>query len=356
MARLELNRDMLEAAVRGAFVLGGSGSQEEALRLGGLALEMGSPVLVDVDDVNPAGTLVSCSTVIVPSGRVAPLSPRSHVRAVEILLEGGAERPSGFIASECGGAGIVNGWLEGAILGIPVVDAPCNGRAHPTAEMGSMGLHLVEGYESLQAFAGGMPGKEQYVEGLLRGSIKNASNILRYVASSAGGALAVARNPVSASYAGKCGAPGAVKLAIRLGKARSEAAVEGLDALLRTVCGQLGGEVLYRGRVDSVDRFTAGGMGSGIAVLGEFEVAFWKEYMALERNGERLATFPDLIVIFDEELQVPVSSGDLLPGRNVSLMAAPRDHLILGAGMRCPDLMEPAEKIMGKEMLKYLSM
>ncbi|NLD95654.1 MAG: DUF917 family protein, partial [Synergistaceae bacterium] len=220
MPKLELTMDLLEEALLGGSVLGGGegASIEEAMMLGELALKINSPALLDIQDIDPNGIVVTCAGVTCPHRMKAPfVSPRAHVRSIELLLESGLPRPAALIASECGSGGIVNGWLQAAILGLPLVDAPCNGRAHPTPEMGSMGLHLAPEYQAVQAFAGGDPTQGTYIEGVLRGNVTTVSAMVRQDACIVGGLLAVARNPVKAGYLQENAAPGAIKLAIGLG-------------------------------------------------------------------------------------------------------------------------------------------
>jgi DUF917 family protein len=355
MAKMQMNKDLVESAVLGASVLGGGGGSEEgAIEAGELALKIGTPVLLDVDDLEPWQTVVSCSMVTCPYRKDPFIAPRARVRSVELLLESGIGRPAGLIPNECGSFWITNGWIESAILGIPLVDAPCNGRGHPTPEMGSMGLHRVPDYVSIQSFAGGNPAKGAYVEGVLKGSIEMVSNMIRQDACIVGGIMAVARNPVEASYIRDNAAPGALKQAIRIGDAMKKAREKGPGAVIEAAASMLSGIILHCGEIETVDRFTAGGMDTGTVSVGGYEITFWKEYMTLEKDGERVATFPDLINIFSCETGRAVSSDLLLPGMQVALVSASRRELILGGGMRSPELFEPAETILGKEILTFL--
>lgn len=358
MARMKLTEEILEAAVLGASVLGGgdADSLEAALHLGGLALKIGEPFLVDVEDLDPDGTVVTCSSVTCPRIEDPFVSARAYIRSLQLLLENGVDKPVALISNECSEAGVVHGWLEGAIFGIPVADAPCNGRAHPTSEMGSMGLHLVDGYASAAAFAGGNPERNKYMEGFLRGSVETVSAMIRHSACMAGGVLAVGRNPVKVSFLRENGAPGSVKQAIRIGQAMKSAAPEGPDAVADAVAEILSGSVVFRGRVDGVDRFTAGGMTSGKAVFGPWELTFWKDYMTLDEGERRAATFPDLITVFDRTTGRVVSCDDIAPGMDAAILAVQRKHLLLGCGMRSPALFEPAEKIVGKNIVQYLDL
>jgi len=147
----------VEAAVWGGAVLGGGGggSMVNGLELGALALQTGQVNLINVENLPEDAVLVTCSYVGSPAAEHICVRPEAYLRALELLRENTGLDIAGLITNECGGTATVNGWLQAAALSLPVVDAPCNGRAHPTGVMGSMGLHAVEGYVSKQAAAGG---------------------------------------------------------------------------------------------------------------------------------------------------------------------------------------------------------
>ena len=166
----------------------------EATRLGGVNL-------VDIDEVDPEALLLTCSAVGAPAAGDACASPEAAGRVVTILERFEDLSVGGLITNECGGSAICNGWVPAAMTGRPVVDAPCNGRAHPTGLMGSMGLHRDAAYRSVQAAAGGNPEKGTYLEAIFRGPMEAVSALVRQSSVRAGGLVSVARNPVSASYA-----------------------------------------------------------------------------------------------------------------------------------------------------------
>ncbi|HCL79478.1 MAG TPA: hypothetical protein DIC53_05875 [Synergistaceae bacterium] len=355
MAKTLLTRDILESLLLGASVLGGGqASMKEGRDLGDLALRMGSPYLLDIDDVDPHGTIVTCATITCPKDHGAVPSPRARVRSLELLLDGGVDHVAGVITSECAAHAVINGWIESAMLGLPIVDAPCDGRGHPLAEMGSMKLHLQEGYLSAQSFAGEEPESGEYIEGVMRGAISTVSSMIRQNAFSMGGWLAVARNPVSAEHVRDNGAPGAIRRTILLGEAMRGATDKGAEAVIETVEEQLLARRVYQGPVQTVDRFTAGGMHSGTAFFGEYELSFWKEYMTLEKEGRRIATFPDLISVLDANTGAAVPSDAVAPGQEVCVLVTSRRNLLLGGGLSCPELLEPLEKILGREILAHL--
>lgn len=352
---MKLDHHILECALLGASVLGGGGDFiKEGRELGDLAFQMGSPLLVDVDDVDPKGSIVTCATIHDRHPADFVPSPRARIRSLELLMENEKDHVVGVITSECTAPAVVNGWIESAVFGLPVVDAPCDGRGHPMAEMGSMRLHLDDGYISTQAFAGGDPSSGAYIEGVMRGALGAVSAMIRQNACSMGGWLAVARNPVSAEHVQKNGAPGAIRRAIALGEAMRSAASKGAGALVEAVEEFLPARRIYKGPVRNVDRFTAGGMNSGVVFLDGFEISFWKDFMTVEENGRRIATFPDLIVAMNARTGDVIRCDNIAAGQEVYFLVAPKRGLLLGGGMTCPELFEPLEKVLGREILPYL--
>ena len=99
---------------------------------------------------------------------------------------------------------------------------------------------------------------------------------------------------------------------------------------------------------------TRGGFDSGVIVIGDYETAFWNEYMTLELGGKRLATFPDLIMTLDGGTGLPVTTAEIKEGQDVLLFVVPADRLILGEGMRCMDLMAEIEPVIGKKIVEFI--
>ena len=323
------------------------------MQLGRLAIEVGRPRLVDLDELDDEAILVTVSAVGAPSARDQYLEPIHYVQALQVLIEHLDEPVAGLITNENGGLGTLNGWLQSVVTGIPVVDAPCNGRAHPTGAMGSMGLGEVDGYVSRQAAVGGDPIARRHVRLYAEGSLDSVARLVRQAAVEAGGLIAAARNPVTVAYAREKAAPGALRQAIEIGRALL-AAENPLDAA-QAVCDLLGGEVICQASVQRVTIQTKGGFDVGqIDLQGGYELTFWNEYMALEREGQRLGTFPDLIATLSTDEIRPLTSAEIKDGQEVLLIRVPKEQLRLGAGMRRPELFQVAEEAVAKEMVRYV--
>ena len=345
----------MQAAAYGGGLLGGGGggSISEGLQLGQLAIEMGRPRLVDLAELDDEAILVTVSAVGAPAARDQYLEPIHYVQALQLLIERLDGPVAGLITNENGGLATLNGWFQSAVMGIPVVDAPCNGRAHPTGTMGSMGLDEVDGYVSRQAAVGGDPSAHRHVRLYTEGSLDSVGRLVRQAAVEAGGLVAVARNPVTVAYAREKAAPGALWQAVEVGQALL-AAESPLNAA-QAACDLLGGEVICRASVQRVILQTKGGFDVGqIDLQGGYELTFWNEYMTLEQEGQRLATFPDLIATLSADEIRPLTSAEIKDGQEVLLIRVPREKLRLGAGMRRPELFRVAEEAVGKEIVRYV--
>ncbi|MDR7452452.1 MAG: DUF917 family protein [Armatimonadota bacterium] len=349
---MRLSADDIEPLVIGGSLLGGGGGGDPALgrRFARMALDLGTPEIIPLEALPTEATVVTVALVGAPSAPEQHVTPEDLARAVRLLQETFGVRAAALNGNENGGFASVNGWVQSAILGIPLVDAPCNGRAHPTALMGAMGLHRVPGYLSRQAAVGGAGGRR--LEVTVAGSVEGASALVRQAAVQAGGVVGVARNPVEAGYLAAHGAPGAIAMARRLGQAVLEALPQGGEAAWSAAAGILGGTVVDVGRILRVNLAMAGGFDRGTVIVRTsrtYELSVWNEYMTLERDGRRLATFPDLIATLAES-GLPLTSAELREGMTVALLTAPRERLLLGAGVRDAELLRAAGEVIGKDL------
>ena len=216
MAKLKLNLELLEAAILGGCVLGGGGggAMSKGYDAAKIGLEKGEVYLIDPSDLEDDAYLINVSNVGAPSATNSYVATEDYGKAIEMVSREMNIDIKGIITNEAGGSATVNGWLQSALLGIPVVDAPCNGRAHPTGTMGSMGLHRDPEYVSYQSAIGGKKEQGRHVEMVASGNLARVARLVREVAVEADGLATVARNPVTCKYAKENGACGAVKQAI----------------------------------------------------------------------------------------------------------------------------------------------
>ncbi|MFM9280578.1 DUF917 domain-containing protein [Paenibacillus jiagnxiensis] len=352
MTRIKLDEQIVKYAVYGGAVLGGGGGGwiKDGLQIGRLALEVGQPELVTMDEFADDDVFVTVSLVGAPAAKEQFVKPIHYTRTLELLAQK-IGRPIQAIHTNENGAGTsVNGWFQSAMTGIPLVDFACNGRAHPTGTMGSMNLTEVEGYVSHQAAVGGQG--DRYVEMVISGSLDIASTMVRKASVEAGGLVAVARNPVTAAYAKANGAVGAITQAIAVGEAllsnQGEAAISAVVSLL-------GGQVTAMGTVTDFSLETTGGFDVGTVVIDDaYEMTFWNEYITLEKDGQRYATFPDLIMTLDAKTGKPVITATVEKGQQLAVITVPKDNLLLSTTMSNTKLLKSVEDIIQKPVIPYL--
>ena len=94
-----------------------------------------------------------------------------------------------------------------------MVDAVGDIRAHPTGDMGSIGL-AGSPEPMIQTAVGGNRAESRYIELVVRGATAKVSPILRTAADKSGGFIASCRAPVAASYVKTHAALGGISLAL----------------------------------------------------------------------------------------------------------------------------------------------
>lgn len=354
--KTKLDIDMARAAVLGGAFLGGGGggSLEKGMKTAEEAIEIGDIYIVPSKFICDDDFIITASAVGSPASKESSVTADDCKRAYEIYEKNSKHKISGIITNENGGHSTTNGWILSASTGIPIVDAPCNGRAHPTGKMGSMGLSMDKSFKTLQVAVGGP--RDKYLEISAYGSIESTSSMVRMASVEAGGLVTVLRNEVSGKFVRENAAAGGIKDAIEIGgaflKFRGDA-----DRIVDEISKIMEVEVLAEGIVSKCELVTKGGFDLGkisIKSVGTtVDVDFWNEYMTAEMDGKRIATFPDLIVTLDLNTGDVKSSAQIRQGDNVKLIKIDRKYLKLGKGMYDKALFKEVENVISKEMIKY---
>lgn len=351
----ELTPDDALDAVWGGSVLacGGGGWVEHGMLMGELATRIGRPILCSADELDAADVVVTVTAIGAPAARNWEIRPLDYTRALRLVARE-LERPvAGVMTAQNGSSTTLNGWVQSAVLGVKVVDAAGDIRAHPTGKLGALGLTTRDGYHTVQAVAGGNRELCGGLEAVVRGQVTATSDVLRDICVRAGGFIAAARHPVEAAYVRENAALGAVSYALSLGSAMRQAAATG-EAVIAAVIAATGGRVIGRGRVHTVNPLrTSGGFDHGAFGVGDCVLSFLNEYMAADCDGERLATYPDVIATLSADSGRPVSIAEMGEGREVVVLAVDRSCLPLSSSTRDRFALEEVEQIMGIELTRY---
>ncbi|CAJ8798380.1 OsrF protein [Burkholderia pseudomallei] len=220
MGRILSSKDV-EAAVKGGsvFACGGGGWADHGRELGMLAVTIGRPELVAIDELPDDAWIATAAAIGAPGGLTDwQMLGADYVKAAQLVQEALGAPLAGLIIGQNGMSSTLNAWLPSALLGAKVVDAVADLRAHPTGDMGSLGL-ASSSEPMIQAAAGGNRAKHAYMEVVVRGATAKVSPVLRKAADMAGGFIASCRNPIRASYVRRHAALGGISRALALGEA-----------------------------------------------------------------------------------------------------------------------------------------
>src|SRR5438132_7050232 len=297
MRRILVARD-IEAAVKGGavFAAGGGGFADHGRMLGTAAVSAGAPELVSMDEVPEEAWIATAAAIGAPAGTTAwQMLGVDYVKAVELAQRELGAPIYGLMIGQNGKSSTLNGWLPSAILGTKVVDAVGDLRAHPTGDMGSIGL-ASSPEPMIQSAVGGNRANNSYIELVVRGATAKISPILRKAADMSGGFIASCRNPVRAAYVKQHAALGGISLALALGEAIVAAEPKGGTAVIDAICTQMRGAVIGEGKVARKSvQYTGDAFDIGTIRIGEGGSALvlhvMNEYMAVEDcSGRRLAS------------------------------------------------------------------
>jgi uncharacterized protein len=359
MGRILVERDV-EAAVKGGsvYAAGGGGWAHHGRMLGLAAVNAGKPELVSIDELKDDDWIATAAAIGAPAS-TTPWEMRGvdYVRAVQLLQDALGAPLAALMIGQNGRSSTLNAWLPSAILGVKALDAVGDVRAHPTGDMGSIGM-AASPEPMIQTAAGGNRAENRYIELVVKGATAKVSPVLRTAADQAGGFIASARNPLRASYVRTHAALGGISLALKLGEAIIEAERRGGAAVIDAICKTTGGHILAEGTIRSKrvaytnEAFDIGslvvGNGGDIATLHVMN-----EYMAVDDvSGKRLATFPSVITTLSPEGE-PLSVGELREGMRVFVLHVPKEILPLSASVLDASVYPPVEKAVGIEIARY---
>lgn len=342
----------------GVLACGGGGWKHHGELMGHLATSLSRPVLARVDEL-PADSWVATVTAIgAPAAVTWEIRPVDYVHALQALIEAIDMPIAAVMTAQNGYSTTLNGWIQSSLLGVKVLDAAGDVRAHPTGKLGSLGLGERPGYVSTQVVSGGNRELHGHFLSVNRGSVNTCDDVLRDISVRTGGFIASARNPVELDWVKNNAALGSISLALDLGAAMAETGAgttSSGDAVAAVVAERLGASILVSGPLSlEVPTKTHGGWDHGTFRIADHTVRYLNEYMAIDVDGQRVATYPDTIVIIDRTSGEALAVKDAKEGMDVVLLAAPASALpVSSSAIDRVGLLE-CEQIMDLEFVRYL--
>lgn len=323
---------VLAATIGGAFLDGGEGGRiSYGKNVGKMALDLGSPVIIDLDELPPDSLLLELCVVGAMTGKNPYWKPIYHVDVVKKFIQHTGLKIDGLISHANGGYGTINGWLQSVLLGLPVVDAVCNIRKQPPEYPNPIASLVPENYIFMEMGVGGNPHTGDYTEVWASSTdAKKTESIVRHASMLAGG-LTLARNPISVQFVKEHGIPYGISCAIALGRRIME---QGGDAerIIKCICEYLGAQVIVRGTVSKFNISSDDGYDNGLVLVkyndeNRCTIRFRSQFITLERNGANLATFPDLIILISLDTGMPIPNGEVREDQDVAVLLVTTEEL-----------------------------
>lgn len=359
MGRILVEKD-IEAAVKGGsvYAAGGGGWADHGRMLGRAAVNAGRPELVSIDELDDDDWVATAAAIGAPASTTPwEMWGIDYVKAAQLLQKELGAPLRGLIIGQNGKSSTLNAWLPSAILGTKVVDAVGDIRAHPTGDMGSIGM-AGSPEPMIQTAVGGNRAENRYIELVVRGATARVSPVLRAAADQSGGFIASCRNPLRASYVREHAALGGISLALALGEAIIAAEARGGRAVIDAICKTTGGEIIAEGEVtQKAVVYTPEAFDIGTITVGRGDAArvlhVMNEYMAVDGpDGARIATFPSVITTLSPE-GLPLSVGEVREGMKVLVLHVPKEIIPLSSSVRDASVYPVCEAAMGIEIARY---
>lgn len=311
------------------FGAGGGGDPYVGMILARDAIRRFGPVpMVSLDDVADDANIVFIAGMGAP-GVLAEKLPRAH-EYDRVLRE--LERFTGVTydyvcPAEAGGLNAVTPFATAAVARVPVIDADGMGRAFPHLEMVTPTLY---GAKATPLVMVDEHGNKMYLD-----CEDNAwAEIFARSSCVASGAnTAMALYPMTGAQAKKWLVRGVLTAAADVGKAIRLARAEHRSPIEAVLQSQ-DGVHLFDGKVERVERRNEGGWTIGTARLsglGEDKgrtmvLHFQNENLAAERDGQVVATSPDLIMTMELDTGQPIPAEEIRYGFRVAVI-----------GLKCDD-------------------
>ncbi|MFF4776067.1 DUF917 domain-containing protein [Microtetraspora fusca] len=326
----EIGIEQLDDIARGAGILGtgGGGDPYIGKLLAREAIRRHGPVTVaDIDEVPADATVVPVSAMGAPTVLLEKLPSGAEELTALRALEAVLGRPATHIVPiEIGGVNSMIPIAAAAESGLPLVDGDAMGRAFPEAQMV---LPTLIGVSTTPMALADDKGNTLVVD-----AVSNlwSERIARSACVEMGCQVSCADTVLRGDQLRDGLVPATLTLAEDLGRAVRLARHEHADpvAAARDL---LGGTRLLTGKVIDVERRTSGGFARGQASLEglgadagrTLRLNFQNEHLLATRDGEVVATTPDLICVLDTETGEPVTTENMRYGLRVTVIAAPCD-------------------------------
>ncbi len=316
---------------RGAGILGsGGGGNPEMGRLMALnALKMGYTIsMIAREDLPDDAFVVDYGGVGSPEvSYERPASLLEGVLVIRAIEERAGKKVTALLIGEAAGSNATEPLLVAAILGIPVIDCDCMGRAFPQIDMTSCRI-LGTFTEHYAAISNGI--QTHIIEAANACELEDK---VREATVAMGGAVSCAMTSMSGAQVKKWTIKGTISLAQAIGKSLRNADKQPFSVSLKALNDVLAqtdykeAQVVFTGKITDLERGISKGFSiGGFTVVDDREekidIGFQNENLiAREHESKKiLALVPELITIVDKNNFQPICCEDLKFGQEIVVL------------------------------------
>lgn len=317
--------DLEDIAIGGAMLgTGGGGDPYIGKLMAQQAIRRYGPVrLIDVADLDDDALVVPACMMGAPTVMTEKLPQGEELlNAFHSLERVMGRKIDAVLCGEAGGVNSCVPFVVAAAAGLPMVDGDGMGRAYPELQMVTWTLHGVSATPMVLCDDKG--------NSLVLDTVSNAwtERLARAATIEMGGSALLTFYPMSGKVAKAATVAGTLSLCAEIGRTlRATRAAHGDP--VAALKGILGAEVLFHGRVIDIERRTEGGFARGKATFGgvddwkghSLRLDFQNEFLMAERDGQIIATTPDLISVVEADSGTPVTTDALKYGQRLIALA-----------------------------------
>jgi uncharacterized protein len=324
----DVSAEELESLAIGAWILGTGGGGSPYLALlnmrrlyrDGVVVQLMDPMALGDDDL-----------VAIVSNMGAPLVGQERLTDPRTIEDYLGRRFRAVMSLEIGGGNSIQPFMAAAMLGLPVVDGDCMGRAFPEAQMTSFAIHDLPMYPLTLADV-----RDNAVIVARAQSWKWMERLSRTACVAVGSIAGTCKAPRTGKEVKECGILYTTTKAIRLGQAVQAARREHRDPVQAVIDAEHGLRI-FTGKVQDVARRATEGFLRGTATLEGldddrghvFRLAFQNEFAVGWLDGVVRVTTPDLICVLDTVSGDAVGTETLRYGQRVTVVALPAAPVLL---------------------------
>ncbi len=320
----------MESLSLGAAVLGtgGGGDPYVGKLMAQAAIDRHGPVdMVSVDELADDALIVPSAMMGAPTVMAEKLPGGGEtIAAFEIIQSYLGREITHTMSIEAGGINSTIPFVVAAQRGLPIVDADFMGRAFPEIQMCTPTMWGVS--------ATPMAIADEKGNTTLLNTIDNhwTERFARSICVDMGTTALIALYVLSGAQLKESAIPGTISLCAEIGDIIHDARRDHRDPIT-AVLDRLGGFRVFQGKIVDVQRRTEAGFARGEARFEGIEddlgssltLRFQNEHLIAIRDGEVLATVPDLITVFDADSGAPITTEDLRYGFRVVIAGVPCD-------------------------------